>query len=53
MGYAKLYNLRAAINHYVKYKQITQEIRFDVVTVVGTPTDANPEITHIEDVPLY
>lgn len=53
VGYAKLYNLRAAINHYVKYKHITQEIRFDVVTVVGTPNDANPEITHIEDVPLY
>ena len=47
----KMQNLRAAINHYIKYKNVRQEIRFDVITVVGTPYGGEAEITHIEDVP--
>lgn len=53
IDYMKLRNLRIAINHYVKYKRIQYEIRLDAITVVGTPEQQTPEITHIEDFPLY
>lgn len=53
IDYEKLRNLRGAINHYVKYKHLRQEIRLDAITIVGTPEGGNPEITHIEDFPLY
>lgn len=53
IDYMKLRNLRAAINHYVNYKHIHQEIQFDAITIVGTPEGGEPEITHIEDFPLY
>ncbi len=53
IDYKKLYNLRAAINHYVKFKNIRQQIRLDAITVVGTPEQGEPEITHIEDFPIY
>ncbi len=53
IDYQKLRNLRAAFNHYVKYKNIRQEIRLDVITVVGTPDEGMPDITHIEDIPMY
>lgn len=44
----KIRNLMLAANHYVKFKRIDYELRFDVVTVVGMPgTDV--EIEHIED----
>lgn len=48
VDYRKLNNLRHAANHYIKYKNITHDIRFDVITVVGTP-NSTPEIEHIED----
>ncbi|MCH5310274.1 MAG: YraN family protein [Prevotella sp.] len=49
----KLQNLRQAISHYLKQHRINQDIRFDIVTVVGIPNDdAEPEISHIQDVPL-
>ena len=51
VDYMKMQNLRAAINHYIKFKNVRQEIRFDVITVVGTPYGGEAEITHIEDVP--
>lgn len=53
VDYMKLRNLRAAINHYVKYKHISNEIRFDVVSIIGTPDGNEPEINHFEDVPMY
>ena len=53
VDYMKLRNLRAAINHYVKYKRIDHEIRLDVITVVGTPQQGEPDISHIEDFPMY
>jgi len=53
VDYMKLRNLRAAINHYVKYKRIDHEIRLDVITVVGTPKQGEPDISHIEDFPMY
>jgi hypothetical protein len=37
----------------VKYYHIDHAVRFDVVTVVGTMDDAEPEIEHLKDIPLY
>ena len=48
VDYRKLNNLRQAANHYIKYRNITHNVRFDVITVVGTP-DKEPEIEHIKD----
>ena len=53
VDYHKLRNLQAAINHYVKYYHVNQDIRFDILTVVGTPDGATPEIDHLKDIPLY
>ncbi|MBQ3698524.1 MAG: YraN family protein [Prevotella sp.] len=53
IGQMKLHNLRVAINHYVKLRNISQEVRLDVVTIVGSPGMGEPEIIHIEDFPLY
>ena len=53
IDYRKLQNLRLAINYYVKSKHINQEFRFDVITVVGTPTGGPPQISHFEDIPMY
>ena len=53
VNYLKLQHLRAAINHYVKYRHISQPIRLDVVSVIGSPHGEEPEINHFEDIPLY
>jgi len=53
VDYQKLKNLQKAINCYVKTRCIRQEIRFDVVTVVGTPEGGEPEISLIKDFPLF
>ncbi len=53
IDYQKLKNLRAAINHYIKFKYIHSEVRLDAITIVGTPEEGNPEITHIQDFPMY
>ncbi len=53
VGYMKMRNLRAAINHYVHYKNLKQEIRFDVISIIGTPESEMPEINHFVDVPMY
>ena len=53
IDYRKLQNLRQAINYYVKSRRINREFRLDVITVVGTPEGGSPEITHIEDIPMY
>lgn len=48
VNYEKIRNLRWAANHYIKYHRIDLEVRFDIVTVVGTFC-CEPEINHIED----
>ena len=48
VGYQKIHNLQQAANHYVKYRHIDGDIRFDIVCVTGA-IDAEPEIEHIED----
>ena len=51
VDYHKLQNLQQAISHYVKFKHIRQEIRFDIISVVGT-IGSEPDIQHIQNVAL-
>ena len=53
VDYHKLRNLQGAINHYIKFNRVNQDVRFDIITVVGTQDDASPEIEHLTDIPLY
>ena len=53
IDYKKLQNLRQAINYYVKSRRINREFRLDVITAVGTPGGDRPEMSHIEDIPMY
>ncbi len=48
VDYLKIRNLQRAANHYVKYRHVDLDIRFDIVTVVGTP-DMEPKVEHIEN----
>ena len=51
IDYYKLQNLQQAISHYVKFRNIRQDIRFDIISVVGT-IGSEPDIQHIQDVAL-
>ena len=51
IDYRKLQSLQQTINHYIKYRHIDSEIRFDIITVVGM-IGGTPEIDHIKDVAL-
>ena len=44
----KVTNLGIAANSYIKKNDIVEEVRFDIVTVVGDPA-STPQIEHIED----
>ena len=48
VGYQKIRNLQQAANHYVKYRCINRDIRFDIVCITGT-ADSETDIEHIED----
>ena len=48
VNYQKIKNLQLAANHYIKYHHINLDVRFDIVSVVGTMGNM-PEIDHIED----
>lgn len=50
IDYAKKGNLRNAISHYVKARNIDSPYRFDIVTVVGAPGCTEPIVNHMEDV---
>lgn len=52
VNYQKQCNLLKAINHYLRYKNISSPHRFDVIAIVGKPGCSNTEIEHIEDFPL-
>ena len=41
-----------AINHYIKYRHINSDVRFDIISVVGM-IGQEPKIDHIKGVPLY
>lgn len=51
VDYRKLQSLQQAINHYIKFRHIRQEVRFDIISVVGT-IGSEPDIQHIQDVTL-
>ena len=51
VDYHKLQNLQQAISHYVKFRNIRQDIRFDIISVVGT-LGSEPDIQHIQNVAL-
>lgn len=53
VNWQKRRNLQRAINHYVKYYRVDDDIRFDIITVVGTMDDTEPEIEHLKDIALY
>lgn len=42
----KIRNLRLAANHYIKSCRFNNDIRFDIVTIVGS-MNSEPEIDHI------
>ena len=44
----KIRHLQQAANHYIKYRHIDNDIRFDIITVVGTMNET-PSIEHIKD----
>lgn len=48
VNYQKIRNLQQAANHYIHYRRIDREIRFDIISVVGT-IGSQPDIEHIED----
>ncbi len=52
VDYRKIRNLSLAMNHYVKFKHLNNDLRFDIITVVGTG-EGKPEIQHIEDIRLF
>lgn len=51
IDYRKLQSLRQAINHYINFKRINSEVRFDIISIIGT-VGSEPEINHIKDVSL-
>lgn len=51
VDYRKLQSLQQAINHYIKFRHISQEVRFDIISIVGT-IGSEPDIQHIQNVAL-
>ncbi len=51
IDYKKRMSLQSAINHYVKSHRTGRDIRFDIISIVGT-IGSTPEIEHIKDVTL-
>lgn len=51
IDYRKRQNLQSAINHYVKSHCFYSQVRFDIISIVGT-IGSQPEIDHIIDVAL-
>ncbi len=51
VNYAKLQHIRKSMNHYIKFYHIMANVRFDIVTVVGS-VRSFPNIKHIKDVPV-
>jgi uncharacterized protein (TIGR00252 family) len=52
VDYKKQRNLRQAINHYIKFRNIDGPWRFDVITIIGTKDSSEVEINHIKDFTL-
>lgn len=45
----KIAHLGRAADNYVKLYNITEELRFDIVTIIGTNDSPDIKINHIED----
>ena len=51
IDYKKRKSLQSTINHYIKSHRTGQDVRFDIISIVGM-IDSQPEIDHIIDVTL-
>ena len=51
IDYRKMQSLQQAINHYIKFRRLNGNVRFDIISIVGT-IGTEPEINHIKDVSL-
>ena len=51
IDYRKMQSLQQAINHYIKFCHLNGNVRFDIISIVGT-IGTEPEINHIKDVSL-
>jgi putative endonuclease len=51
IDYKKRKSLQSAINHYIKSHRTGQDVRFDIISIVGM-IGSQPEIDHIIDVTL-
>ena len=51
IDYKKRQSLQSAINHYVKTHRTGGDVRFDIISIVGT-IGSQPEVDHIIDVAL-
>ena len=47
IDYKKVRNLKLAANHYIKYKYLDNDYRFDIVSIVGNMGDLDVDIDHI------
>lgn len=45
----KMRRLGHSADNYVKMNNITEDLRFDIVALVGKSNDEEPQINHIED----
>ena len=48
VNFQKIRNLQRAANHYIKYRCIDLEVRFDIISIVWQ-LNMEPEVEHIED----
>ena len=46
--YQKIKNIKSAANAYILYYKVSQDIRFDIIAVIGTD-DTNVQIRHTEN----
>ncbi|MGI6243608.1 MAG: YraN family protein [Prevotella sp.] len=45
----KIWHIGRAADNYVKMNDVVEELRFDIIAIVGTPNGAEVTINHIED----
>lgn len=45
----KIRHIGRAADNYVKMNDVVEELRFDIIAIVGTPNDTDININHIED----
>lgn len=45
----KMRHLGRAADTYVKIRDIVEELRFDIITIIGEENDPHPQLEHIQD----